>query len=124
RRFAASPASALERGGRRDAPSGLQERRPRRAKMSAGAAKAGAKGAARAAFQWEDPFLLEEQLSEDEKLVRDTARSYAREKLLPRVIEATRKEHFHREIMNELGELGMLGSTIEGYGCAGVNYVS
>jgi glutaryl-CoA dehydrogenase len=92
--------------------------------MTAGAAKAGATGAARAAFQWEDPFLLEEQLSEDEKLVRDTARGYAREKLLPRVIEATRKEHFHREIMNELGELGMLGSTIDGYGCAGVNYVS
>jgi len=80
-------------------------------------------GAARAAFRWEDPFLLEEQLSEEEKLVRDTARAYARGKLLPRVVEATRREHFHREIMNELGELGMLGSTIEGYGCAGVNYV-
>jgi len=91
--------------------------------MSAGAAEAGAMGAARAAFRWEDPFLLEEQLSEEEKLVRDTARAYARGKLLPRVVEATRREHFHREIMNELGELGMLGSTIEGYGCAGVNYV-
>ena len=91
--------------------------------MSAGAAKAEATGAARAAFQWEDPFLLEEQLSEDEKLVRDTARGYARDKLLPRIVEATRREHFDREIMNELGELGLLGSTIDGYGCAGVNYV-
>jgi glutaryl-CoA dehydrogenase len=91
--------------------------------MGADAAQAKGQEAARAAFRWEDPFLLEEQLSEDEKLVRDTARGYARGKLLPRVIEATRKEHFHREIMNELGALGLLGSTIEGYGCAGVNYV-
>ncbi len=77
-----------------------------------------------ATFQWEDPFLLEEQLSEDERLVRDTARDFSQDRLLPRVIEATRKEHFDREIMNEMGELGLLGSTIEGYGCAGVNYVS
>jgi glutaryl-CoA dehydrogenase len=80
--------------------------------------------AARAAFVWEDPLLLEAELSEDERMVRDTARAYAREKLLPRVLEATRAEHFHREIMNELGELGMLGSTLpEEYGCAGLNHV-
>lgn len=80
--------------------------------------------AARAAFVWEDPLLLEQQLSEDERMVRDTARAYAREKLLPRVLEATRAEHFHREIMTELGELGMLGSTLpEEYGCAGLNHV-
>ena len=75
-------------------------------------------------FQWEDPFLLEEQLTEDERLVRDTARDFSQDRLLPRVIEATRKEYFDREIMNEMGELGLLGSTIEGYGCAGVGYVS
>ena len=74
-------------------------------------------------FVWNDPFLLDDQLDEDEKLVRDTARNYADDKLMPRIVEATRQEHFHREIMNEMGELGMLGSTINGYGCAGVNYV-
>jgi glutaryl-CoA dehydrogenase len=78
---------------------------------------------ARPAFQWEDPLLLEEQLSEDERMVRDTARQYAQDKLMPRVIEANRHERFDREIMTELGELGLLGATIQGYGCAGVNYV-
>jgi glutaryl-CoA dehydrogenase len=75
-------------------------------------------------FQWDDPFLLEDQLTEDERMVRDSARAYCQERLLPRVLEATRKEKFDREIMNELGALGFLGSTIEGYGCAGVNHVS
>ena len=80
--------------------------------------------ASRAAFVWEDPLLLDDALTEEERMVRDTARSYARERLLPRVIEATRAEHFHREIMNEFGELGMLGSTLpEEYGCAGLNHV-
>jgi glutaryl-CoA dehydrogenase len=79
---------------------------------------------AKAEFQWEDPFLLEDQLSEEERLVRDTARGYCQDKLMPRVKEANRHEHFHREIMNELGQLGLLGSTIDGYGCAGTNYVS
>ena len=74
-------------------------------------------------FQWDDPFLLEEQLTEDERMVRDSAREYCQEKLLPRVLEATRKERFDREIMSEMGALGFLGSTIDGYGCAGVNYV-
>jgi len=75
-------------------------------------------------FQWDDPFLLDEQLTEDERMVRDSARAYCQERLAPRVIEATRREKFDREIMNELGSLGFLGSTIEGYGCAGVNHVS
>lgn len=75
-------------------------------------------------FSWEDPLLFEDQLSEEEKLVRDTARDYAQEKLLPRILEANRNESFDREIMNEMGELGFLGSTIDPeYGCAGVNYV-
>ncbi len=76
-------------------------------------------------FVWDDPFLLEEQLAEDERMIRDTAREYARERLLTRVLTANREERFDREIMNELGELGMLGATLPAqYGCSGVNYVS
>ena len=75
-------------------------------------------------FDWTDPLLLEEELGEEERMVRDSARAYCREKLLPRVLEANRHERFDREIMNEMGALGFLGATIEGYGCAGVNYVS
>ena len=86
--------------------------------------KPAGKSHAMAQFQWEDPLLLEEELTEDERLVRDTARGYAQDKLMPRVLLANRHEKFDREIMNELGALGLLGSTIEGYGCAGVNYVS
>lgn len=74
-------------------------------------------------FNWKDPFLLEEQLSEDERLVRDTARQYAQEKLLPRIREAYRNEYTDPEIFREMGALGLLGSTIHGYDCAGVNYV-
>lgn len=81
------------------------------------------KGTTRAEFKWEDPLLLEDQLSEEERLVRDTARQYCQENLMPRVLEANRHEYFDRTIMIELGALGLLGSTIEGYGCAGVNYV-
>ena len=81
------------------------------------------KGATRAEFKWEDPLLFEDQLSEEERLVRDTARQYCQENLMPRVLEANRHEYFDRTIMTELGALGLLGSTIEGYGCAGVNYV-
>ncbi|MEX0619608.1 MAG: acyl-CoA dehydrogenase [Pseudohongiellaceae bacterium] len=76
-----------------------------------------------APFNWQDPFLLEDQLSDEEKLVRDTAHQYAQEKLLPRVREAYRNEHTDPEIFREMGALGLLGSTIEGYDCAGVNYV-
>jgi glutaryl-CoA dehydrogenase len=75
-------------------------------------------------FRWDDPFLLDDQLTEEERMVRDSARAYCQDKLLPRVLEATRKEKFDREIMNEMGALGFLGSTIDGYGCAGVNHVS
>ena len=75
-------------------------------------------------FKWDDPLLLDEQLTDEERMIRDSARAYAQEKLLPRVIEANRKEIFHREIMNEMGALGLLGSTLQGYGCAGINYVS
>jgi glutaryl-CoA dehydrogenase len=75
-------------------------------------------------FDWADPLLFEESLSEEERMVRDSAHAYCQEKLFPRVLEANRHEHFDREIMTEMGALGFLGSTIEGYGCAGVNYVS
>jgi glutaryl-CoA dehydrogenase len=79
----------------------------------------------RTAFAWDDPFLLDDQLSEEERMIRDTARDYARDKLMPRVLMANRQEHFHREIMNEMGELGLLGATLPAkYGCSGVNYVS
>jgi len=80
--------------------------------------------AARAQFQWDDPLLLDGQLAEDERMVRDAARAYCQDRLMPRVLEANRHERFDREIMNELGELGFLGSTIpEEFGGAGVNYV-
>ncbi len=83
-----------------------------------------AKTRSKAEFQWEDALLLEDQLTGEERMVRDTARDFAQDKLMPRVLEANRHEIFHREIMTELGELGLLGSTIDGYGCAGTNYVS
>ncbi len=77
-----------------------------------------------APFQWDDALRLDAQLSEDERAIRDAAHAYCQEKLFPRVIEANRHERFHREIMNEMGAMGFLGATLEGYGCAGVNYVS
>ncbi|MFT4713521.1 MAG: glutaryl-CoA dehydrogenase [Candidatus Azotimanducaceae bacterium] len=76
-------------------------------------------------FKWDDPFFLDEQLTEDERMIKDTARDYAQDKLFPRVLQANRDEEFHREIMNEMGELGLLGPTLpEKYGCSAVNYVS
>ncbi len=80
---------------------------------------------AEAQFDWADPYHLEEQLTEDERMVRDTAHDYAQSKLLPRVTSAYLDERFDREIMNEMGALGLLGSTIpEAYGGAGLGYVS
>ena len=73
---------------------------------------------------WDDLFLLDQQLSEDERMIRDMAHGYAQEKLFPRVLNANRNEVFDTEIMQEMGELGLLGSTIDGYGCAGVSYVA
>jgi glutaryl-CoA dehydrogenase len=75
------------------------------------------------AFQWEDPLLLDDCLAEEERLVRDSVHDYCQEKLMPRILEAHRHEHFDRAIFSEMGEMGLLGSTIEGYGCAGLNYV-
>src|SRR5580700_6890338 len=78
---------------------------------------------AKAVFDWQDPLLLEEELSEDERMVRDAARAYAQGRLMPRVKSAFREERFDREIMSEMGELGLLGPTIDGYGCTNVGYV-
>ncbi|MEZ5774226.1 MAG: acyl-CoA dehydrogenase [Hyphomicrobiaceae bacterium] len=80
---------------------------------------------AKAAFQWEDPFLLEAELTEDERMIRDTARGYAEESLAPRIKEAFRTESFDPAVMREMGSLGLLGSTLpEEYGGAGVGYTS
>ncbi len=77
-----------------------------------------------AAFSWEDPLRLEAQLTEEERMVRDTAQDYARDKLMPRILEANRHETFDRSVLNEMGELGLLGCTLpEDYGCAGLNNV-
>ncbi|PCH94647.1 MAG: acyl-CoA dehydrogenase [Gammaproteobacteria bacterium] len=79
----------------------------------------------RANFNWQDPLLLESLLTEEERMVRDSAHQYCQEKLMPRILLANRHESFDVEIMKELGELGLLGATIEEkYGCAGVNYVT
>ncbi len=76
-------------------------------------------------FDWEDPFFLDDQLTEEEIAIRDAARDYCQDKLMPRVLEANRHEKFDREIMNEMGALGLLGSTLpEKYGCAGANYTT
>lgn len=76
-------------------------------------------------FDWKDPLLLETQLTEDERMIRDAAHDYCQSKLMTRVLEANRHEIFHRDIMTEMGELGFLGPTIpEQYGGAGVNHVS
>ena len=75
-------------------------------------------------YQWDDPFRLDDQLSEEERLVRDTARNYAQDKLMPRILEANRNEHFDPEIIPEMGALGLLGSTLpQEYGGAGVNHI-
>jgi glutaryl-CoA dehydrogenase len=82
-------------------------------------------GAPQKTFRWDDPLDLSSRLSEEERMVWDAARQYAREKLLPRVVSAFAEERFDREIMTEMGELGFLGPTLpEEYGCAGVNHVA
>jgi glutaryl-CoA dehydrogenase len=85
---------------------------------------AGAASQTRPEFAWDDPFRLDLQLSEDERLIQATARDYAQEQLMPRIREANRLERIDREILTEMGALGLLGATIHGHGCAGVNYTS
>jgi glutaryl-CoA dehydrogenase len=79
---------------------------------------------AKAEFKWEDPFLMDADLSEDERMIRDAAREFCEGKLMPRIQKAFREETTDRGIFNEMGEMGFLGSTIEGYGCAGLSYVA
>ena len=75
-------------------------------------------------FDWQDPLLIEQLLTDEERLIRDTARQYAQEKLMPRIVLANRNETFDIEVMREMGALGFLGATLEGYGCAGIGYVA
>ncbi|XP_038627358.1 glutaryl-CoA dehydrogenase, mitochondrial [Tachyglossus aculeatus] len=75
-------------------------------------------------FDWRDSLLLEEQLTQDEIMIRDSFRTYCQEKLMPRILMANRNEVFHREMVTEMGELGVLGPTIKGYGCAGTSSVA
>lgn len=75
-------------------------------------------------FDWQDPLLLDELLTGEERMVRDSARDYCQSKLMPRVLEANRHETYDPSIMREMGELGLLGAMLEGYGCAGVSQVS
>ena len=98
-----------------------------RRKDASGAPAVTAEGGApakRPVFDWSDPFALEAALAEEERMVRDTARAFCREELMPRVIEAFREERVDRGIFRDLGALGFLGSTIDGYGCAGANYTT
>tara|TARA_B100000029_G_C17585232_1_gene960953 strand:+ start:609 stop:1778 length:1170 start_codon:yes stop_codon:yes gene_type:complete len=76
------------------------------------------------AFDWKDPLVLDELLDEDERMVRDNVKRYCEENLKPRILQANREEYFDREILTEMGQMGMLGSGIEGYGCPGLSYVS
>jgi len=76
------------------------------------------------AFDWQDPLNLDSQLTQDEKIIRDSCRAYCEEKLQPRILQANRDEVFDKEIMKEFGQLGVLGCTIKGYGCAGVSNVA
>ena len=75
-------------------------------------------------INWKDPFLLEQQLSDDQRMIRDTAHQFAQEKLLPRVRDAFRKEETDPNIFKEMGAVGLLGSTIQGYDCPGGDYMS
>ena len=73
---------------------------------------------------WDDILMIDDQLSSEEKILKSSVRSYCQEKLLPRIIDDNRNENFSKEIFSEMGELGILGSYLHGYGCAGTNYVS
>ncbi|MGO2339516.1 MAG: acyl-CoA dehydrogenase [Psychrobacter sp.] len=78
----------------------------------------------RPSFDWEDPFLLRDQLTDEERMVTDSARQFFQNELMPGILEANRNENFDRNIMRQMGEMGLLGVTIEGYGCAGLSSVA
>jgi glutaryl-CoA dehydrogenase len=92
--------------------------------INAPAQSASGKKPSTAPFQWDDALLLDEQLTEDERMIRDAAHAFCQEKLMPRILMANRHEKFDREIMNEFGEMGFLGATLDSHGCAGVSYVA
>jgi glutaryl-CoA dehydrogenase len=92
--------------------------------MTTAPARERAKDAKKPVFDWQDPLLFEDLLSEEERLVRDSARAFAQEQLMPRIKDAFREERVDRALLPELGRLGFLGATIDGYGCAGASYVS
>lgn len=75
-------------------------------------------------FDWQETLLLDARLTDDERMIRDVAEGYAQDRLQPRVLSANREERFDREIMVELGELGLLGATIQGHGCAGISHIA
>lgn len=83
-----------------------------------------AKNHSRAPFNWDDPLLLQQQLTEEERMVTETAEAFCQDALMPGIIQANREELFDRNIMREMGELGLLGATIDGYGCAGMSHVA
>ena len=83
-----------------------------------------AKNHSRAPFNWDDPLLLQQQLTEEERMVAETAEAFCQDALMPGIIQANREELFDRNIMREMGELGLLGATIDGYGCAGMSHVA
>lgn len=78
----------------------------------------------RPSFDWEDPFLLRNQLTDEERMVTDSARQFFQKELMPGILEANRNENFDRNIMRQMGEMGLLGVTIDGYGCAGLSSVA
>jgi glutaryl-CoA dehydrogenase len=75
-------------------------------------------------FSWDDPLLVESLLTEEERLIRNAARAYAQERLMPRILQSNRSETFDSSVMREMGEMGFLGATLKGYGCAGIGYVA
>ena len=78
----------------------------------------------RVTFNINDPFLFQEQLTEEERMIQNSAASFAQERLQPKIIKAYREEYFDPNIMREMGEAGLFGLTLQGYGCPGINYVS
>src|SRR5688572_22013488 len=75
-------------------------------------------------FESTDPLKLDSQLTDEERLIAKTARDYAQDRLLPGIVQANRREHFNPDILRDMGKLGLLGSTIQGYGCAGISHVA
>src|SRR5690606_8169582 len=87
-------------------------------------ARRNAVGMGNSGFDWRDPFLIDQFLTDDERMMRDSVAAYAKQKLMPRIVQAHRHETFDIEIMREMAALGLLGANLQGYGCAGIGYVA